>query len=196
MATESPWTQVKIYSSSFLFVFFFAAIASVGSAKAPEIYSRLLLPNWAPNPSLFGPVWACLYVSIAISLAIFRGRSNWRMHPLLASPMCAPLLAYGGFVVDAAMLPLLLRAPRWMVAGVCLAFHGFNATCFAYGQTSSGKSYSMVGRIPHGASAASKDVDPGVGIIPRVASLLFATVGSMPETHEFLVEGSFLEICE
>ena len=85
MATESPWTQVKIYSSSFLFVFFFAAIASVGSAKAPEIYSTLLLPNWAPNPSLFGPVWACLYFSIAISLGIFRGRSNWRMHPLIAS---------------------------------------------------------------------------------------------------------------
>jgi hypothetical protein len=76
------------------------------------------------------------------------------------------------------------------------AFHGFNVTLFAYGQTSSGKSYSMVGRIPHGASAASKDVDPGVGIIPRVASLLFATVDSMPETHEFLVEVSFLEICE
>ena len=91
MAADNPWAQVKIYSSSFLFVFFFAAIASVGSAKAPDIYSSLLLPNWAPNPSLFGPVWACLYFSIAISLGIFRGRSNWRMHPLIATLFVAQL---------------------------------------------------------------------------------------------------------
>lgn len=91
MAADSPWAQLKIYLSSFLFVFFFAAIASVGSAKAPEIYSSLLLPSWAPNPSLFGPVWFCLYFSIAISLGIFRGRSNWRMHPLVASLFVAQL---------------------------------------------------------------------------------------------------------
>ena len=91
MAADSPWAQVKIYSSSFLFVFFFAAIASVGSAKAPEIYSSLLLPNWAPNPSLFGPVWACLYTSIAISLGVFKGRSNWRMHPFITSLFVAQL---------------------------------------------------------------------------------------------------------
>ena len=91
MAADNPWAQVKIYSSSLLFVFFFAAIASVGSAKAPEIYSTLLLPNWAPNPSLFGPVWACLYVSIGISLGIFRSSSNWRMHPLIASLFVAQL---------------------------------------------------------------------------------------------------------
>ena len=91
MVADSPWTEVKIYSSSFLFVFFFAAIASVGSAKAPEIYSSLLLPSWAPNPSLFGPVWACLYFSMAISLGMFRGRSNWRMHPLIAALFLAQL---------------------------------------------------------------------------------------------------------
>ena len=91
MAADNPWAQVKIYSFSFLFVFFFAVIASVGSAKAPEIYSTLLLPNWAPNPSLFGPVWACLYVSIGISLGIFRSSSNWRMHPLIASLFVAQL---------------------------------------------------------------------------------------------------------
>ena len=91
MAADSPWAQVKIYSSSFVFVFFFAAIASIGSSKAPEIYSSLLLPNWAPNPSLFGPVWVCLYVLIAVSLGIFRSRSNWRMYPLIASLFVAQL---------------------------------------------------------------------------------------------------------
>ena len=91
MAADNPWAQVKIYSSSFLFVFFFAAIASVGSAKAPDIYSTLLLPNWAPNPSLFGPVWACLYVSISISLGRFKSSSNWRMHPLIGSLFVAQL---------------------------------------------------------------------------------------------------------
>ena len=36
----------------FVICLFFAVIASLGSVKAPEIYSQLVLPNWAPNSSL------------------------------------------------------------------------------------------------------------------------------------------------
>ena len=85
MVLDKFWSLAKIYSSSLFFVFSFAVIASLGSVKAPEIYSQLLLPNWAPNSSLFGPVWGFLYVSIGVSLGIFRSSSDWRAHPLIAS---------------------------------------------------------------------------------------------------------------
>ena len=85
MVLDKFWSLAKIYSSSLFFVFSFAVIASLGSVKAPEIYSQLLLPNWAPNSSLFGPVWGFLYVSIGVSLGTFRSSSDWRTHPLIAS---------------------------------------------------------------------------------------------------------------
>ena len=71
------------------------------------------------------------------------------------------------------------------------AFHGFNATCFAYGQTSSGKSYSMIGKL-----GGSTGISEHSGLTPRVATLLFDVARSTPPTHEFFVEASFLEICE
>jgi len=63
------------------------------------------------------------------------------------------------------------------------AYHGFNASMFAYGQTSSGKSFSMMG--VRGTAL--------VGLIPRIAHLLFHVVAVTP-SKEFFVEGSFLEI--
>jgi len=72
---------------------------------------------------------------------------------------------------------------------VMSAFHGFNATCFAYGQTSSGKSYSMIGKL-----GGSTGISEHSGLTPRVATLLFDVARATSETHEFLVEASFLEI--
>ena len=63
------------------------------------------------------------------------------------------------------------------------AYHGFNSSMFAYGQTSSGKSFSMMG--VRGTAL--------VGLIPRIAHLLFHVVVTTPE-KQFFVEGSFLEI--
>ena len=51
------------------------------------------------------------------------------------------------------------------------AFSGYNVCLFAYGQTGSGKSYSMVG---------SQDDQ---GIVPRVASELFAYINSKKDEH-------------
>jgi len=66
---------------------------------------------------------------------------------------------------------------------VMACYHGFNSSMFAYGQTSSGKSFSMMG--VRGTAL--------VGLIPRIAHLLFHVVNVSPE-KEFFVEGSFLEI--
>jgi tryptophan-rich sensory protein len=42
----------------------FGALASTGSE---EFYRQLVRPDWAPPPSLFGPVWSVLYVLMAVS---------------------------------------------------------------------------------------------------------------------------------
>lgn len=70
------------------------------------------------------------------------------------------------------------------------AFNGYNVTIFAYGQTSSGKSFSMMGKL----ADFSEGLSDMAGIIPRVAHLLFATSHSLPESHQFFVEASFIEI--
>ncbi|KAG2558117.1 kinesin-like protein KIN-7L [Panicum virgatum] len=58
---------------------------------------------------------------------------------------------------------------------------GFNATAFAYGQTSSGKTFTMNG----------SDADPG--IIPRAVRDVFDTV-RQTDDREFLVRVSYMEI--
>jgi hypothetical protein len=63
------------------------------------------------------------------------------------------------------------------------AYNGYNASMFAYGQTSSGKSFSMMG--VRGTAL--------VGLIPRIAHLLFTVISLTPE-KQFFIEGSFLEI--
>lgn len=63
---------------------------------------------------------------------------------------------------------------------------GYNATIFAYGQTSSGKTYTMEG--------ASID-DPELrGIIPRTATEIFSNVLAADENLEFIVKVSYIEI--
>lgn len=75
---------------------------------------------------------------------------------------------------------------------------GFNTTIFAYGQTSSGKSYSM------GTSEASERIDMNtslenldmhVGILPRAAHQIFQSIHSTHEDgEECTVSVSFLEL--
>lgn len=41
--------------------FIAAAIGGAASINASSFYMQLVLPEWAPPPSLFGPVWTVLY---------------------------------------------------------------------------------------------------------------------------------------
>ena len=63
---------------------------------------------------------------------------------------------------------------------------GYNATIFAYGQTSSGKTHTMQG----------PDIDnPELrGVIPRVIDDIFGRVAAAPENLEFTIRASYLEI--
>ena len=63
---------------------------------------------------------------------------------------------------------------------------GYNGTIFAYGQTSSGKTHTMLG----------PDIDNEYekGIIPRMVAGFFNRIESAPEEIEFTVKVSFIEI--
>jgi len=63
---------------------------------------------------------------------------------------------------------------------------GYNATIFAYGQTSSGKTHTMQG----------PDIDdPDLrGVIPRVIDDIFDRIAEAPEHLEFTIRASYLEI--
>jgi len=67
---------------------------------------------------------------------------------------------------------------------------GYNATIFAYGQTASGKTFTMEG--PEGSNIANNEM---TGIIPRVVNQLFDLILSSFEDHiEFTIKVSFIEI--
>ncbi len=65
-------------------------------------------------------------------------------------------------------------------------FIGQNGTVFAYGQTASGKTYTMEGSDVFQSSKS--------GIIPRVAHGLFQKIYEQPEHLEFIIKISYVEI--
>lgn len=67
---------------------------------------------------------------------------------------------------------------------------GYNCTIFAYGQTGTGKTYTMSGDISQ--TIAGERVSDSAGIIPRTLTYLFKQLESM--TSEFSVKLSFIEL--
>jgi len=72
---------------------------------------------------------------------------------------------------------------------------GFNCTILAYGQTSSGKTYSMTGIDLDGDPT---DPSNGMGITPRSIAEIFARARALKEQRgsawNFSIKGSFIEL--
>ncbi|MCF8024976.1 MAG: tryptophan-rich sensory protein [Desulfobacteraceae bacterium] len=60
--------------------FIAAAVGGAGSINAESFYKQILLPEWAPPSSLFGPVWTVLYALMGISAWLV-----WRVEGFLAA---------------------------------------------------------------------------------------------------------------
>ena len=72
---------------------------------------------------------------------------------------------------------------------------GFNCTVLAYGQTSSGKTFTMTGVD---LDANPSDPNNGMGIIPRAVSTIFSQAKKLQEERRppwsYTIKGSFIEI--
>jgi translocator protein len=44
-----------------------SAVGAVASIQAKSFYGQLVQPNWAPPPTIFGPVWTILYALMGIA---------------------------------------------------------------------------------------------------------------------------------
>ena len=66
--------------------FIAAAIGGAGSINAGSFYQQLVLPEWAPPSSLFGPVWTVLYALMGISAWLV-----WRVDGFLAARVALSL---------------------------------------------------------------------------------------------------------
>lgn len=66
--------------------------------------------------------------------------------------------------------------PEW-TARVCFAMQGYNAAIIAYGQTGTGKTYTMEGELE----------GPLRGIIPRTVEDIFTYIVNDPEPNTYVV---------
>ncbi|CAA6668485.1 unnamed protein product [Spirodela intermedia] len=69
---------------------------------------------------------------------------------------------------------------------------GFNCTIFAYGQTGTGKTYTMEGECKRAKSAPNGQLPPNAGVIPRAVKQIFDTLES--QNAEYSVKVTFLEL--
>ncbi|KAL7096589.1 hypothetical protein ACP275_10G087800 [Erythranthe tilingii] len=69
---------------------------------------------------------------------------------------------------------------------------GFNCTIFAYGQTGTGKTYTMEGESKRSKAGHNGDLPPEAGVIPRSVKQIFDTLES--QNAEYSVKVTFLEL--
>ena len=54
-----------------------AAVGGLASIRADTFYGQLSRPEWAPPPSVFGPVWTVLYLLMGVSAWLVWREKGW-----------------------------------------------------------------------------------------------------------------------
>ena len=67
MAPLTKPKQIVGLAAWLMVSFIAAAIGGAASVQAGPFYTQLIRPDWAPPPSIFGPVWTVLYVLMGIA---------------------------------------------------------------------------------------------------------------------------------
>jgi benzodiazapine receptor len=67
MSTYSKLMQITGLIGWLTLSFIASAIGAVASLQAGSFYIQLVRPDWAPPPSIFGPVWTVLYALMGIA---------------------------------------------------------------------------------------------------------------------------------
>lgn len=67
MSTYSKVMQIAGLIGWLAISFIASAIGAVASLQAGPFYMQLVRPDWAPPPSIFGPVWTALYALMGIA---------------------------------------------------------------------------------------------------------------------------------
>ena len=65
---NSPRLSWLSLAACLLITFAAGAVGAIASVSAPEFYTGLSRPSWAPPPSVFGPVWSVLYLLMGVAL--------------------------------------------------------------------------------------------------------------------------------
>ena len=67
MAPMTKQKQIAGFVAWLVVSFVAAGIGGAASIQAGPFYTRLTRPDWAPPPTLFGPVWTALYVLMGVA---------------------------------------------------------------------------------------------------------------------------------
>lgn len=70
-----PWLGLAGWAAV---TFAAAAVGSIANMRSESFYGTLSLPDWAPPPSVFGPVWTLLYVMMAVAAWLVWRRAGWQ----------------------------------------------------------------------------------------------------------------------
>ena len=109
---------MKRYTSLFVFLALVALASATGFMYEPgPFYAALAKPTWTPPDAIFAPVWAVLYVMIALAgWIVWRaqglGAALWVWLVQLALNAAWPWLMFGRKQVDMALIDV---TAMWLV---------------------------------------------------------------------------------
>jgi len=78
MARMPMSRQISGLAGWLIVTFVAAAIGAAASVEASSFYRQLVQPQWAPPPSVFGPVWTTLYLLMGIAAWLVWRVDGWR----------------------------------------------------------------------------------------------------------------------